>query len=94
VIKFFLELLQPGATAKQFVGVSNFPSCGQACDLPFNERQFQATNAGGLSSAEYIRRRSPLTIVYLHKTVSQPAAQQAGKFGVRDKMESAGEVIT
>jgi hypothetical protein len=94
VIKFLLEPLQLEATAKQFAGVFNSASSGQAGDLPFNERQFQATNAGGLSGAEYIRRRSPLEIVHLHKTVPEPATQQAGEFGVRNKMESAGEVIT
>jgi hypothetical protein len=59
------------------------PAGREASDLAFDQRQFQASDAGWFAGTKYFRHRRPLKIIGLHETISQRASQQLRKLRIR-----------
>src|SRR5580704_9518990 len=72
-----------------------FPICGGVTrDFAFDEREFKATDSGGLSSAEYSSDGGLLILVHLNKVFAQVAAAHARQFDVGNEMKAASEIVT
>jgi len=65
----------------------------QAGDLPFDQRQFHASNAGRLARAEDSFDRRSLELVHLHVSAAHLAAQQRLQLHVRNQMKSASQIV-
>src|SRR4029079_630843 len=70
------------------------PSCGRkACDLAFDERQLEATDARRFSCTVNLRHSRLLKFINTHSAAIDCTTSQLREFHIRHKMKSASEII-
>src|SRR5579872_3277125 len=84
---------QPVAPGEQRAGGIEAAGGGIPGNLPFEQRQLQAADAGGLAGTVNAGHCSLLKIIYTDCAMFYGAAQERGQLGVGHEMKAAGQVV-
>src|SRR5262249_20092575 len=78
---------------EECLGALMLPGSRKACDLPFDERQFDTADACRLTRTIDTGHRSLLVIVDQHAIYLSLTSEQQGQLDIWDQVVAAGKVI-